>query len=239
MTLINPISGAVDFELEGGTNDQVADFRIFGGMDNRVVSVTESKLIHLHIFNVKQRGGCLLKAEKIKFVQNNSDSDDAYTIALTPSDNSTSSKRHLLIQLGARSGEFLLTRILIYEIKETSYLNFVSSYRASDYFSQIQGLHLQLGIAYWGVAKGKLIFHLHCSKDCSRGTKSIKRREDSLILVGFDIKKRNWSVRKDLRYPYTLFGAVYRVVKRGDSVYFAGKGGKVARMMIRGLDKHA
>ena len=237
IALIIPRTGNLDFELGGNIKKGVTEFRLFGGVDNRVVPVTKENLIQLQSFDVSQRLGSDLSMQRLKCSDfSGLGHDDPYTMVLTPPA-TESCKRYLLIQLGVRAKKLVvLTRLLIYEIKDTSNLRFLSGYQLDGTTSFVNRLWLQRGIAFWGMSKGRLIFHLHCARDASQDDSS-NEIEDFMALVGFNPENQNWVVRKDIRYPVSGFGAVNHLIKNEDSFYFTENGGKIARMRMEGLDR--
>ena len=114
ISVINLESKVVEIEIEKSFGKQIADFRLFGKDENRVISVTQDKYLILHRLDFPEKKGSLIFKYDIEYTKNTE--EQAKSIAVCDK------SQYVLVEIRREETPFLCSRMLVFKVGEKAVL---------------------------------------------------------------------------------------------------------------------
>ena len=206
ITVVNLMLKDVEFDAEKTCGDKIKDFKVFGSLDKKVVSITSNGVVLRYNLDYVNWEGIVVETHKLPLDKEINERAEA--IALCPK------HKYICVEVGRLTGGHICSKMTILKLKN----NLLT--RKTTVNLNYTGIGYKMALTCYGYHNGTVLF-LGLSKD-----------EGYVQVYEYNFKEDRLRELYQHRIPHQEVGPV-RIHKLRDDYYYTGKNGKIMKLTLK------
>ena len=203
---INLETRAVEIQIEKKVGNEIYDFRVFGKLENRVVSITRDGYVVLHRLNYQQKDGSVSGRLKVKLLEERQERFKSVVVC--------SRGEYIFLEIGQAANPFLCSRMMVLKLRGEN----LEIRTTLDQFER--GVADKLALECFGYV-GSHILLVGVSKEA----------EGKAQVFDYDTLTEEFREVREKRILRTQSFPV-KLERKGNHYYYTGSQGRIMRLTV-------
>ena len=207
--VVNPKTKKVEIKAKKTVGGDIVAYRVFGEMDNRIVSTTEDGLVVLYNLNYREKRGSMIAQYKLKLIKETK--EEPQSLAVCPKN------EYILLEIGQNINSSVCSRMIVFKIIADTLV-----------ISTVVDQHdVQIGYKYalecFGYVDGHILWiGLPWNKNAP------------VQVYEYDTESGDFAEMEDLRVKHQEYFP-YRLHRLEDIFYYTGNDGQLMRLSLANM----